>query len=130
LNQEFSAVKVGSALVRLTFHCEPCKGVLSKVSFREILHKRGVLGYFANSGKINVGDRFFVTNFSDEPIPYDVKERLKWYFRNRSHPIPATKLVYDLGLSKSYLRALPALLRKIPEIDERLVMFQSGHVER
>ena len=45
-----TVVQIGPALVRLTFHCEPCKKILSLVPFDRIVHKRGVLGSFLNAG--------------------------------------------------------------------------------
>lgn len=120
-------IKIGGALIRLTFHCEPCKGLLGKIELKAIKHKRGVLGYFVNSGKITVGDALEVTRFSEEPIPYEIRERLRWYLQKQSYPVTATKLVYDLGLARSCLRALPALLRKIPDVNQGLVLYRADY---
>jgi hypothetical protein len=118
-------LRIGKAAIRLTFHCEPCKGILAKVPLKTILHKRGVLGCFLNSGTIRVSDELSIAARREESIPYDIKERIRWYLGRQSSPMPATKLIYDLGLSYSYLRALPALLRKTPDIDSNLVIFTS-----
>src|SRR5205809_4539060 len=34
------------SLIRLTFHCEPCKKILKLVDLKTILHRRGVFGTF------------------------------------------------------------------------------------
>lgn len=120
-----TVVNVGPARIRLTFHCEPCKGILGKVKLRDILHKRGVLGCFLNSGQINIGDSFSISDEQLEAIPYDVKDRIKWYISQQSKPVEAVKLVYDIGLAKSYLRALPSLIRRTPEIDPASIVFKS-----
>src|SRR5436190_22482809 len=43
-----SILQIGEAVVRVTFHCEPCRTVLKHVQLRDILHKRGVFGQFLN----------------------------------------------------------------------------------
>lgn len=124
--QSGAVVEVGEARIRLTFHCEPCKGVLSKIKLRDIVHKRGVLGCFLNSGrKIDVGDRFSVATEQFMPIPYEVKDRIRWYVAQQNTPVAADKLVYEIGLSKSYLRALPALIRRTPGLDPASITFKS-----
>lgn len=123
--QSGAVVEIGEARIRLTFHCEPCKGILSKIKLRDIVHKRGVLGYFLNSGKINIDDKFSVAREKFAPIPYEVRERIKWYVAQHNLPVAADKLVYEIGLSRSYLRALPALIRRTPGLDPARITFKS-----
>lgn len=120
-----TVVAISEARIRLTFHCEPCKGILAKVKLRDILHKRGVLGCFLNSGEIRVGDSYSVERKQFDPIPYEIKDRIKWYVAQQSTPVAADKLVYEIGLSKSYLRALPALIRRTPDLDPSRITFKS-----
>jgi hypothetical protein len=40
-------------------------------------------------------------------------------------PVTASKLIFDLGLHSSYARALPAILRKMPELDRSAVIFKA-----
>jgi MOSC domain-containing protein YiiM len=120
-----TVVVIGEARIRLTFHCEPCKGILAKVKLRDILHKRGVLGCFLNSGEIYVGDGYSVKRQQFDPIPYEIKDRIKWYVARQNVPVAADKLVYEIGLSKSYLRALPALIRRTPGLDPASITFKS-----
>jgi hypothetical protein len=108
-----TVVQIGQALIRLTFHCEPCKKILSLVPFDRIVHKRGVLGCFVNDGTISVGDRFSVTELKFEEIPYAVSDRIRWFLRTRGPCAAATDLVHSIGLPVSSARALPGLLRRL-----------------
>lgn len=105
-----TVVKIGQALVRLTFHCEPCTKILHLISFDRILHKRGYLGSFLNSGTIAVGDAIAVTEQRLEPIPYAVKDRIRWFLSKGNAVLGARDLAHALGLPSSYVRALPRLV--------------------
>jgi MOSC domain-containing protein YiiM len=118
-------LRIGDALIRLTFHCEPCKPVLKYVLLKDILHKRGVLGQFLNSGQMRIGDRLLITSACAEGIPYDIKKRIRWYMARQLKPVTASKLIFDLGLHSSYARALPAILRKMPDLDRTAVIFKA-----
>jgi MOSC domain-containing protein YiiM len=106
-----TVVQIGQALIRLTFHCEPCKKLL--VPFDSIVHKRGVLGSFLNDGTISVGDRFSVTAQKFEEIPYAVSDRIRWFLKTRDPSAAAIDLVHSIGLPASSAKALPGLLRKL-----------------
>jgi MOSC domain-containing protein YiiM len=108
-----TVVQIGQALIRLTFHCEPCKKILSLVPFGRIVHKRGVLGSFLNDGTISVGDRFSVTGQKLEEIPYAVSDRIRWFLRTRNPSAAAADLVHSIGLPVSSAKAVPGLLRKL-----------------
>jgi MOSC domain-containing protein YiiM len=105
-------VKIGTALVRLTFHCEPCKKILHLVDFDSIVHKRGYLGCFLNGGRIAVGDPVAATEERLEAIPYAVKDRIRWFMTKQKAGLAALDLVHGLGLPSSYARAVPRLLEK------------------
>ena len=107
-----TVVQIGQALIRLTFHCEPCKKILKLVDFDRILHKRGVFGTFLNDGAISVGDSFAVTDQKFEEIPYAVNDRISWYLKKGDPSAAALDLVHTIGLPASYARAMPRLLRK------------------
>jgi hypothetical protein len=107
-----SVVRIGAALVRLTFHCEPCKKIMHLVDFDRILHKRGYLGCFLSSGRIAIGDPVEPTGEMLEPIPYALKDRIRWFLAKQNGGLAATDLVHALGLPASYARALPRLLDK------------------
>ncbi len=107
-----AVVRIGEVLLRLTFHCEPCKKILKLVDFDRILHRRGVFGTFLNSGRISLGDRFAVTEHTMESIPYAVNERIRWFLKKHGPLAAAGDLVHALGLPNSYARAMPRLVGK------------------
>jgi hypothetical protein len=74
---------------------------------------------------MRVGDRVIVTRACAEAIPYDIKTRIRWYMARQLEPVAASKLIFDLGLHSSYARALPAILRKMPELDRSAVIFKA-----
>jgi MOSC domain-containing protein YiiM len=105
-----TVIRVGAALIRLTFHCEPCKKILHLVEFDEIVHLRGYLGCFLNSGTIALGDAVTVTDERLESIPYAVKDRIRWFFGQRNAGLAALDLVHALGLPASTARVVPGLV--------------------
>jgi MOSC domain-containing protein YiiM len=105
-----TVIRVGEALIRLTFHCEPCKKIRHLVAVDRILHKRGYLGSFLNSGAISVGDAVTVTEQKLEAIPYAVKDRIRWYFARRNAVPGVNQLLDAVGLPAAYARAIPRLV--------------------
>jgi MOSC domain-containing protein YiiM len=110
-----TVVQIGDAMVRLTFHCEPCKQITKLVSFDRIVHRRGVFGAFLNSGMISVGDKFTVTDLRCEAIPYEVKARVQWFLKNQNVPGAATDLIHKIGLPATYTRFMSRFLQKRAE---------------
>ena len=108
-----TVVKIGHALIRLTFHCEPCKQILKLIKFDRIVHRRGVFGCFLNEGSVSLGDELVVTEQKFEPIPYAVKERVRWFLSKGNAPAAAGQLIEALGLPSSYARAMPRILEKL-----------------
>jgi len=107
-----SVVKIGDALIRLTFHCEPCKQILGLVEFDLVEHKRGVLGCFLNEGAISVGDEFFVTDQLYEAIPYAMNERLQWFLKHHDMPSAALDVIHKIGLPASFAKIMPRMLQR------------------
>ena len=107
-----TVVRLGQALIRLTFHCEPCKQILKLIAFDRIVHRRGVFGCFLNEGTISLGDSLVVTEQKFEPIPYAVSERIRWFLSKGKAPAAARQLIHAIGLPPSYARAMPRLLEK------------------
>lgn len=120
---------VGSALIQLTFHCEPCSRILARGNRKSLLHRRGVLGKFLNEGVIRAGDEVTVAGRVNECIPYAASERIAWFLEKRGQPIGAAQLLFEVGLPPGYARALPAILRKLPSIPEDRVAFASGRTK-
>jgi MOSC domain-containing protein YiiM len=108
-----TVVQIGQALLRLTFHCEPCKKILKLVEYDRIVHRRGVFGTFLNIGRIAIGDELVVTERRLEPVPYAVNERIRWYLKNQNGPAAAIDLIHAIGLPSSYARAMPRILEKL-----------------
>jgi len=110
-----TVVQIGAAMIRLTFHCEPCKQIIKLVSFDRIVHRRGVFGTFLNRGAISVGDEFTITDQRYEAIPYELKDRVQWFLKNHNMPGAATDLIHKIGLPASCTRFMSRLLQKRPE---------------
>jgi MOSC domain-containing protein YiiM len=108
-----TVIRIGAALIRLTFHCEPCRKILHLVGFDEIVHKRGYLGCFLNSGTIALGDAVTVTDETLEAIPYAVKDRIRWFLGKQNAVLGAMDIVHGLGLPSSYARAMPRLVASL-----------------
>ncbi len=108
-----TVIRIGDALVRLTFHCEPCKKILHLATFDEIVHKRGYLGCFLNSATIALGDAMTVTEETLEAIPYAVKDRIRWFLAKQNAVLGARDIVHGLGLPSSYARAMPRLVANL-----------------
>ena len=72
-----SVIRVGEALIRLTFHCEPDRKTQHLVASEMALNKRGFLGCFLNRGMIAVGDAVAVTDQWHEPMPYATKDHIR-----------------------------------------------------
>lgn len=108
-----TVIQIGQALLRLTFHCEPCKKLPKRIAFDRIVHRRGVFGMFMNEAVISLGDGFFVTGQRLEEIPYGICERIGWYLTRNKGRAAALDLVHALGLPATSGRMMPRLLAKV-----------------
>jgi MOSC domain-containing protein YiiM len=117
---------VGSVKIRLTYHCEPCKVISQYVRISDIVHQRGFLGTFLNSGVITTGDKISVSDECMEIIPYDIKKRIMWYLDKQKSAISIKDLAYNIGLSPTYYRAIPNMMRNLPEKYRTLVFSSTG----
>jgi len=108
-----TVVKIGQALIRLTFHCELFDKILKLIKYDRIVHRRGVFWTFLNSGQISIGDEFNVTERKFEPIPYAVSERIRWFLKKQMAPAAAKDLIHTIGLPSSYAKAIPRMLEKL-----------------
>ena len=118
-----TVLRVGAVDIALTFLCEPCRIIADKVNLKDIRHKRGYLGRVLNQGVIRLGDPVIVTDRREEVIPEDAAARIKWYLAKHPQPIRAAELMWQVGLASSYCRALPAILRKHPDIPADRIVF-------
>lgn len=117
-------LQIGSARIRLTFHCEPCSRVTRFARASELLHHRGYLACISAAGTVRVGDAITLTGRRYEAIPYAVRDRLAWYLSRRAAPIQTTELLWEIGVPRSYARALPSLLRTLPTSLREKVKFK------
>ena len=124
-----STLHIGKTEIRLTFHCEPCKKIKGFVSLSKILHQRGYLGQVIQGGTININDSIHFKEKQFDPIPYSIADRIKWYLQQQEKPVLASKLVEDIGLSKSYCRAIPSMLKNRPDINQNKIIFLSNKVK-
>ncbi|MGL5081438.1 MAG: MOSC domain-containing protein [Microcoleaceae cyanobacterium] len=104
------------ALVRLTFHCEPCKN-LEKIQpglMQRIKTQRGFLGMIVNSGRIVLGDEIVLTS-SQFPALGDTAKARFWEFVPRipeGKVVKTADLLLALGVSAAYYRAIPGFLKQ------------------
>ena len=120
-----TVLQIGQAQIRLTFHCEPCSRIKDKINLKGIQHKRGYLGQFLNEGVLYVGDQIRNLGGLHEPIPYAAKDRVRSYLLTRVKPIPVTELLFECGLSLPYARAVPAMIKDLPDDIKKKVRFKS-----
>lgn len=116
-----TVVRVGSTILRLTYHCEPCPRIKHLVPLNKVLHRRGYLAQITKPGTIKIGDVLEETGDVMEPIPYAIPERLMWYLDKQSAAISIPHLAREVGLSQSYYRAIPAMIRKLDSKYQKLV---------
>lgn len=119
-----TVLQIGEVKIRLTFHCEPCGKIKNVVNIKKIEYNRGYLGVVLNKGEISIGDKVTVLEEKYESIPYKLSDRIKWYLDSIDKPIFVSELVLKIGLSKSYCRAIPALIKKRNDIDKRKILYK------
>ena len=124
-----TVVKFGDVKVRLTFHCEPCKKVKPFASPIKLLNKRGYLGQIISDGTIRLGDCMTTTKQMFPPIPYAAADRIKWYVDQLEAPIFVAELVDNIGLSRSYCRAVPNIVKGRTDIDRSKILYQSKQLK-
>ncbi|NJO70574.1 MAG: hypothetical protein HC825_00380 [Oscillatoriales cyanobacterium RM1_1_9] len=114
--QSGQVLQIGSeVLIRLMFHCEPCKN-LEKIHpglMKRIGIQRGFLGFVIQGGEVFPEDIIRLTSDRFPALGDRAKERF-WEFVPR---IPAGKVVRTsnlllaLGVSSAYYRAIPTFLK-------------------
>ena len=60
-----------------------------------------------------MGDTLETTGEMMEPIPYPILERIMWYLDTQESMISIPHLAREIGLSTSYYRAIPGMLRRL-----------------
>ncbi|MEO1211099.1 MAG: MGMT family protein [Cyanobacteria bacterium J06638_20] len=105
-----------TARVRLMFLCEPCASLerLKPGLLRKINGKRGMLGLVVADGTVQQGDPVWVMGDRFPAIPETTRGKFE-DFVARIPPgkvVPTKALLLALGLTTSYARAIPTLLKK------------------
>lgn len=115
-----TVLQIEAVKLRLTFHCEPCARLKNLVNTKSILHRRGYLAAVIAGGEVTTGQRFVVKDVEFEEIPYETKDRIAWYMSKHEGSIGVTSLVHEVGLSLSYCRAIPTILKSRPDLLSRV----------
>jgi len=119
-------IKIGDVSIRLTFLCEPCSKIKHLVSLKKIIYKRGYLAQVLNSGTITKDSKISLdTSYSLEAIPYKLSDRIEWYLKKIDEPIFVQDLVQAIGLSPSYCRAVPNIIRNSSKIDKTKILYKN-----
>lgn len=121
-----TVIQIGSAQLRLTFHCEPCSKIKHLTNIKKIVHKRGYHSQVLQAGSIKLGDKVQVLLERHEAIPYVFADRIKWYLDKYPVPILVSDLIHAIGLSSSYCRAVPAVIRRRSDIDKKLILYKKN----
>ncbi|HAZ42972.1 MAG TPA: hypothetical protein DDW76_02110 [Cyanobacteria bacterium UBA11369] len=105
-----------SALIRLSFLCEPC-AYLDKIQpglAKRIKGKRGFLGIVVRDGEIALEDKISVTPYRLKAIPNEAKGRFSEFVQRipLGKVVKTTELLFAMGVSKAYSRAIPTFLKK------------------
>ncbi|WP_421655902.1 MOSC domain-containing protein [Leptothermofonsia sp. ETS-13] len=113
-----TVLRVGNALVRLTFLCEPCSKLesLRQGLAKAIKGRRGILGMVVKSGVVTVEDAIAPTPYTLPALSEDVKSRFQEFVAR----IPAGKVVTTvdlllaLGVANAYYRVIPIFIKNAP----------------
>ena len=106
-----TVVRLGQALIRLTFHCEPCKKILKLIAFDRIVTARRIRMFsqcrnnFAWRQARRDGPKIRVD-------PLCGQRAVRWFLSKGNAPAAAGQLIEAIGLPSSYARAMPRLLEK------------------
>lgn len=119
-----TALLIGTARLRLTFHCEPCKRIQDKVALAKIQHQRGYFGQFLNYGTLFQNDLVINLGVVFEPIPYKVSDRLPWFLSQQERTVTITEILYGCGLGSYYARAIPNMVKRLPPALKEKVILQ------
>jgi len=100
-----SVLRIGDALIRLTFPCEPDRRTRPPIASDAALDKRGFLGCFLNRGFIAVGDAVALTDQWHEPIPYATKDHIRRFLDRPDARSEAREAADALDLASARARA-------------------------
>lgn len=107
-----------TALVRLTHHCEPC-ALLETVQpglAKRIKGQRGLLGMVVRDGWVGMEDAVAVISYSFPSIPESTRGKFEEFVSRIpvGTVVKTSNLLMALGLTRSYYRSIPTLIKKSP----------------
>lgn len=127
-------LQIGSALVRLTSLCEPCDYLetLRPRLVRQIIGRRGRLGIVMRDGRVQVGDDAVLSKHQFPPIPDDTRGRFNEFVARipSGKVVCASDLLLALGLTKSYYRTIPILIKKSIGLPVHRLVARDGSLSR
>lgn len=109
-------LRVGQALIRLSFLCEPC-AALEKIQLglsKRIKGQRGYLGMVVGSGLVEQFNEVTITAYKFSVLSDEPKERF-YEFVSRIPPgrvVRTTDLLIALGVTKAHYRVIPVWMKK------------------
>ena len=115
--QSGQVLKIGhNVLIRLMFHCEPCK-TLEKVQpglMKKIKNRRGFLGMVIQGGIIQPEDEISLTFYQFPSLSEQVKHRFDEFISRipKRKVVNTGDLLLALGVSQGYYRAIPTFIKK------------------
>jgi alkylated DNA nucleotide flippase Atl1 len=116
--QSGRVIKIGTALLRPTFLCEPCDRLNQRYSglAKQIGQQRGFLAMVVEGGVIQLGDRAIPTNLQLPPLSERVRDRFNEFVARipSGRIVTTADLVLALGVDRSYYRVIPTLIKKSP----------------
>lgn len=111
------SLELGSAQIRLTFLCEPCR-YLNEIQpglAQRLKDQRGWLGMVTQGGQIQVGDRGILGDRCYPPLPAAARDRFE-EFVARIPPgavVTTADLVLALGVTAAHYRVFPAWMKAV-----------------
>jgi alkylated DNA nucleotide flippase Atl1 len=116
--QSGRVIKIGTALLRPTFPCEPCDRLNLRYPSlaKQIGQQRGFLAMVVEGGVIQLGDCAIPSSLQLPSLSQRVRDRFN-EFVARIPPgriVTTADLVLALGVDRSYYRVIPTLIKKSP----------------
>lgn len=120
-----SCLQLGEAIVRLTFHCDPCYKLQPFISPKRLKNQRGYHSQIVQSGMIRQGDKVTLSPQKYDAIPHRLADRIQWYLQRHPEPILVQTLLARIGFSHRYCRAVPNAIRRRNDINAELILYKS-----
>jgi len=105
-------------VIRLTFHCEPCKIVTHLVKNpKELIHHRGILGVVIAGGTISLHDEVKSDRHYYEPYPDKPYDRFVQFMSQvpEGQTVTYAMILEGMGVAKGYGRAIPGYVKRAAE---------------